>query len=383
MAKQDPEAKMGSDEFSRIFDEYRAKIQDITRKTEKSLDTEVNTARQSPEDKLDEIVVARAAAASSHVQIESQPPVPESAKIIAEANRKAKEIIEEAEESVKKEAKKKTRAEVEKILEKARKEAEDTISRARQNIDKEKEDFYGSSKQQAEAIMKELTERCRQETNEQSALVMAEAREKAGKMMADMLAGSAQINRMVTEIIDRARVSFNQFETNVRTDTEELMRAIGETQKVLQQITAPPDEVETKPAETSGSRIPLFFQNKNRENKENKENKEIITIPTLAIRILGEKSNGRNGSQPLFRGQVEMKSISESFDYQYLKNLKKYLVHIPNIKYLQESASEKELSVLFDIQEPLPLLEILNAMPQVEKVVAEEQGISLVFKENK
>jgi ABC-type cobalamin/Fe3+-siderophores transport system ATPase subunit len=52
---------------------------------------------------------------------------------------------------------------------------------------------------------------------------------------------------------------------------------------------------------------------------------EIPTSPTLAVRLIGEKSNGKNNTSVLFTGQMEMKSISASFDYQYLKKLKQRL----------------------------------------------------------
>jgi hypothetical protein len=78
---------------------------------------------------------------------------------------------------------------------------------------------------------------------------------------------------------------------------------------------------------------------------------------------------------------MEMKSISAEFDYQYLKGMKKYLVHIPNIKYLQEYASEKEMSVVFDVLEPLPVLDILSNIPLVDEVITRaEDDICLIFK---
>jgi hypothetical protein len=57
-----------------------------------------------------------------------------------------------------------------------------------------------------------------------------------------------------------------------------------------------------------------------------------------------------------------------------------YLVHIPGIKYVQENASEKEMSVVFDVKEPLPLIDILKDIPLVEKVIEEGNGASLVLK---
>jgi hypothetical protein len=81
----------------------------------------------------------------------------------------------------------------------------------------------------------------------------------------------------------------------------------------------------------------------------------------------------------MFSGKVEMKSVT-SFEYRQLKNLVNYLVHVPGIKYVQENASEKEMSILFDVKEPMPLVDILRDIPLVDKVIAEPGGASLVLK---
>src|SRR3972149_9773974 len=109
MSKSDADAKISSDEFSRIFDEYRAKIQEITRKTDKS----VSPAGKSPggagdsiSEKLEEIVVSRFPETSARPTHLTEHPAPESAAIINKARHEAQQIIEEAEESARREAKK-------------------------------------------------------------------------------------------------------------------------------------------------------------------------------------------------------------------------------------------------------------------------------------
>lgn len=366
MAKSDSNAKIKTDEFTRIFDEYRSKIEDITRKTEKnarSVDETPDTTADSVEEKLEEIVVSRPQSYPAQTHLETERPARESADIINEARWEAQRIIDEAEESARKEARKRTKSQIDKILGKAQKTADDIISHARQAAEKEKNEIIAASKRQAEYFIKEITEKCRQETQVQSSQIISEARQKASKMMADIITSSTEISQLVMEIVDKAKASINKFETQMRTDTDELVRAITETQNTLNQITSTArDEEEIRP-------VPLPSKNK-----------EEYTNPTLAVRLMGEKSNGKNGNQSLFSGQVEMRSVSSSFDYQYLKNLKKYLVHIPSIKYLQESASEKETSVLFEVSEPVPLLDILSNIPLVEKVTTEADDIYIVFK---
>jgi vacuolar-type H+-ATPase subunit H len=365
MGKSDSNADVKTDEFTKIFDEYRARIDEITKKTEKTLlfpnevaDTNSNNIEQN----MEEITVSRIH--DTVTQAAEKQPDQESSYIISEARRKAEQIIEEAEENARKEAKKRTKSQVEKLLKKTQKEAEDIISQARQMAEQERNDIISLSKNQAEVIIKEITEKCRQQTETQSSQIIAEAREKADKMMSEITSGGTEISRLASEMLDHARTSVNDLETKMRTESEALLKAISDTQNTLDQILA----TSRKTPEIQ----PAVIASKN--TKEEYEN------PTLAVRLLGEQSNGHNGSQPLFRGQVEMKSVSASFDYQYLKNLKKYLIHIPSIKYLQESASEKETSVLFEIQEPLPLLDILGNIPMVEEITTEDDSICVVFK---
>ena len=100
--------------------------------------------------------------------------------------------------------------------------------------------------------------------------------------------------------------------------------------------------------------------------------------PTLSIHLLDNNHNGDNNG--LFHGKIEVKSVSAAFDYTYLKNLKKYLMHFPTVKYLQESASEKAVTMIFDITEPLPLIAVLHDMPLIQEVVFEtDDNIWLIF----
>jgi hypothetical protein len=191
---------------------------------------------------------------------------------------------------------------------------------------------------------------------------MAEAQEKAGKMLADISVSTRQVGQFITEIVTKAKKTINEMETNLQTEAAELTRIVIETQARLEEVGKTAREEKPVPAPPRQT---------------------VVTAnnPALAVRLIGETTAGNNGNGVLFSGQMEMKSVSASFDYQYLKKLKKYLVHIPNIKYLQEYASEKEMSVVFDVLEPLPLLDILSNIPMVDEVITRaDDEICLVFK---
>jgi F0F1-type ATP synthase membrane subunit b/b' len=396
MAKTQTDTHPTSDEFSRIFSEYRARIDEISRRTEKRLKS-LNVDQEEVAEALGEILIEDLPEGPPHPPAEvrpeereeekeeeeaqptpedtrphlfvespepEKPPIPESAAIIREARQKAKRIIEEAEQKVKKEAKKKTQSQVDKLLEKAGKEAEDIVAAARELAEREKSDIIAISRQEAEQVITEITEKCRQESRSQSSETIAQARRKAQKIMADVIESGTEINRLIADIIERAEKTVAEFESRLREETGDLARIITETREKLDQVTAAAREEEARSA------APAL-------NGPN----EIIDSPTLAVRFLGERSNGTDGTSALFQGQVEIKS-SSAIDYQYLKSLKKHLVSIPALKYLQEYASEKEMSVLFDIREPLPLLDLLRQVPLVEEVLpGVEDDFSIIFKD--
>ena len=288
--------------------------------------------------------------------------VKESEAIIKEAKRKAHQIIAEAEESIKKEARKKTQSQEDKIIGKAQKEAEDIINRAAQAVDRERTEAISMLKQESEQVIKEITEKCRRESHEQSAQIITETREKAVKMITGIITSSTEIGLQLDEIINRAKKTIAEFEIKLQADTGALSKAISETQSKLLQITMVPGPEELKPEPPD----------KDRESDRNS---------TLVVHLQSDKSHGQYSTSGLYSGQLEMRSASSSFNPQYLKNLKKYLVQIPGVKYLQESASEREISMLFDIQEPLPLLDILHNIPLIDEVVAEtDDDICLIFK---
>ncbi len=382
MGKTQNESTTNTDEFTRIFDEYRAKIDEITRKTEKNLQQiHVGMDIISEPDDIEDIdiqteeeMAPEPVATTPEVQPEPiskpveviWPSNKESVEIIKQAKRKAQELISQAEASIKKEAKQRTRAQVEKLLSKAKKEAEYIIVQARDAAEELRSEAIANSRQEVEQALSEITEKCRQDARVQSSRIVAEAREKADKMMAEITASSTEINRHITDIVNRARNTISEFEERLQEDTGELAKAIMETQKKLEEATMIEPEPERAPVPEPSVKTRGAFNN-----------------PILEVRLIDENSKGNNGYLGLYSGQMEMRTTSATFDYQYMKKLKKYLVGLPGIKYLQESASEKEMSVLFNIEEPLPLLDILREVPLVEKVVtgsADDNDISLVFK---
>jgi F0F1-type ATP synthase membrane subunit b/b' len=364
MAKSETKTPTPKDEFSRIFDEYRAKIEEISRKTRGEAEADAADGAVSDDSENLEVTISRlqpkriikSADLISLADMEAE-------ETILAAKRRAQQIIDEAEEKTKKEAGKKTQSQVEKIINKAKKESEEIIAQAREATEKESNEIVAAAKQETEQLIREITEKCRRDTQEQSNRAIDRVRGKADQMMTEIIVCCQGISLMANEIVTRARQTIDEFEVKLQNDIRDLAKAIAEAQQKLQEYNTI--------AHKEKNEVGLVPVNKILEPPE---------APKLSVRVLGTKSNGHDDTQPLFSGQVEMKSISSTFDYEYLKNLKRYLVHIPNINYVQEYASEKEISIVFELTEPMPLLEILRNIPMVDEVNADDDDIRIIFK---
>jgi vacuolar-type H+-ATPase subunit H len=373
MAKRQTDTQLKNDQFTKIFDEYRAKIEEITKKTSEKNVKPFNADSQyiidADIDNQEDIVAEKQAKADSYrAQVEWEANKA-AAEIINEAKLQARQLLIEAEETIKKEAKKKTQTQIDKILEKSRKDAEELLVRARQASENERTEIIAASRQEIEQLIKEITEKCRTDTNEQSSQILLEAQEKAKNMITEVVSSSTEINKTVMGIMNKAKNTITEFESELQKEFTELSEAISEAQTALEKVTT--GVFERGEADVASIKAP----------SDEDEDMELDENTVLSVRLMGEKSNGQNGSSPLFTGQVELKSVS-SFEYRQLKDLMNYMANIPGIKYVQENATEKEMSVLFKVKEPLPLIDIFNDIPLIDEVIEENNGMSLVLKNN-
>jgi len=100
----------------------------------------------------------------------------------------------------------------------------------------------------------------------------------------------------------------------------------------------------------------------------------------LSVELIAEKYDEENGFNDYFSGQMELKTLSASFDYRQIMKLRNHLLQSPSIKCITECASEKEMTVLFEVKEPLPLLDILSNIPSVDRLIAQDDGVNLILK---
>jgi vacuolar-type H+-ATPase subunit H len=355
-----------SDEFTQIFDEYRNKIDEIVRKKHelsRQLADEESTNIVSQAWKKAEEIISKSQQDSQKIREEiEQQAHKEASKIIDEAKIQAQQIDIKIEERAKKEAKNKTKSEVDKIIAKAKEESERIISNARQAAENERSKIIDSSKQEAEQIMNDITKKHREETQAQSLQVVNEAQNKAAKMIANVVTSSAEISKLFMEIINKTKTIVDGFENELNTEFNELTKVINEAKKNLEQSMNEAIEV------SEANLAPLDINNE-----------ELNNNTVLSVQLISEKYGEEIGLNTYFSGQMELKTLSPSFDYRQITQLRDYLLQFSGINCVTECASEKEMIVLLEVREPLLLLDILNKIPSVDRLITQDDGFNLIL----
>lgn len=355
-----------SDEFSQIFDEYRAKIDEIVRRKNelsRQLADEESTNIVSHAWKKAEEIISKSQQDSQKIREEiEQQANKEASKIIDGAKIKSQQVIDQVEERAKKEAKNKTKSEVDKIIAKAKEESERIIANARQAAEKERSEIIDGSKQEADKVINDITRKYREETQAQSLQVVNEAQKKAAKMIANVVTSSAEISKLFMEIIQKTKNIVEGFENELNTEFNELTKVINEAKRNLEQSMNEAIEV----SETNLAPADIDDEESNNNT-------------VLSVQLIPEKYNEEIDMNTYFSGQMELKTLSPSFDYRQITQLRDYLLQFSGINCVTECASEKEMIVLLQVREPLLLLDILNNIPSVDRLITQDDGFNLIL----
>lgn len=353
-----------TDELARTIDEYRSKVDEIVRKEKERLrqliDKESNHIISGAWQKAEEIIAESQQKAQKIREETENQARKEASEIVDGAQRSAQLTINEAEERTRKEAKNRTKSETEKIISKAKEMSNDIISHARQAAEKEANDIINKARKEATHLLNDETEKCRADAQTQSEQFISKARKKAERAIDDIAANSMETNKMIMEIMHQTETIIDKFKNELQIELGEATKVIAVAKNKLEQTVAEIDE--------KGETIEVI------PNTNEALNKNAV----LSIELKGEKQKGGNGSKPLFKGQLELRTMS-SYDYLQIKKLRNFLVNVPNIKYAGEYTSEEEAMIVFKVEEPLPLVDILSSFPLVEKVVDREDHVELVL----
>lgn len=296
----------------------------------------------------------------------------EASNIIENANQEAQKIIRQAEETSKKEAKNRIKEQVEELIAEAREEAEKIIATARQgaqdiiaNVDKDKQkqisEAMESTKRETNLLGIALIEQYKTQAKMNSEKIRVQAEKNAHELMNQFIAVSKEINTSILKSMNNTGNSMTRLKDEISQEISELTKNMAEAEKKFQEIADGHINVqETEEDETQDT------ENENTSNY-------------IYVVLKDKKNKTKTGENGHYSGDIELKTTAD-FDGTRIKNLKKYFNQIPKVKYSGEISSEEGTQISYSFKEPLPLLEILQNAPNVDRVVEEEENLKLTFR---
>ncbi len=360
--------------------------------------------------------------------------------ILSQARQQSEKMINLAEETIRKEAREKTRKEVESILRNTRDEAakssQNILQSAREQatamITNAKQEAVSTSLQITEAANKQAEEvkssanQMRQKAAEELVLVqkrtteavdnaISECREKA-LSLAEIEAGAlitkakeeAQkeyqrlIDIALTEAKSKAAIERESLLQLARTEAESILdqakskvRSQMENSKILMQEiqakldklvssaaieTVKPTTVETPPLKAAVQNIPKISEVKLTVT-EKTEQPPIVQVNAV-IPETQNKINTLFGQETgqVYKGKLKV-DIAPPADSEQINDMERQLLQNDNLRILAKGGAEDGSAWLeLEISQPLPLLSILRKIPCVKEVVGAKSYIIVALK---
>ncbi len=268
--------------------------------------------------------------------------------ILADARQEAKETVRRTEEDLNRQLKEKTRERKEKILAEAKQEAENIVAEARKTAEEE-------GRRIVEMLQQETQKKLEQETANFQTYAQAQAdeiRRDTEKRAAGLLKGidddSRHFNTLLTDSIKKYEDILARLKEEVQAETGEMAKHVTATRRDIEKkLTS--YNAEDEPGNTS----------------------LVVKSPTSSSLwvTLGEPMD--DAGLNLYKGRLDLKTLSV-VDHRKVRSLKAFLTRVQNIKYIGESSNEEGTVLNFEITEPMPLMEILDNIPDV--ITSEQSG---------
>lgn len=359
------------DELGRVVEEYRSRIDELLRKEKERqrqlADEKTSYIITSAEERAQSVIAEsqrRARQIAAEIEQKAQK---EADRLLAEARFKAEQTIREADERIKKGAKEKARKELENIIKKTKEEANSILEFARRESEKESNNIIARAKLEAEHLKSKTVDDARKEAQAEADKMVAESRLKAEKTADNTIERLKEMNNILNESILKVDTFVSRFRREVQAELEEVSRAVAESSKKLAEVIAVDMEERGngKKTETEG-RLAV--------NGNGKSKVIGAVVDIRADRIINE-DGGR-----LFKGRMEL-TVVPPYNSAQIKKLVDSIVQVPTIRRAGEYGSEEEgAKVIFDINEPVPLLNVLGKIPIVISAVDEGESIKLMLK---
>jgi vacuolar-type H+-ATPase subunit H len=296
----------------------------------------------------------------------------EALKITETANQEAQRIVAQAEENAKKDAKNRMKSEAEKIIVKAREESDSIISGARQEAtkiisngkketDQQALNTIDKLKKEADSLIKNEIEKCSAEARTQSNQIRLAAKNDAEKLINNIIKNSTQVHVLIEESMKNTEEIMAKASNDVQTELNNLATRIIEIKKKLDIITDS-----------------FVQENTSAENAVRKSG-NLNTSDSFWLTLKGKRSGTGTGENGYYKGEIELKALSP-FNPDQIKIVKKMFTQIPSVKYLGEFSSEEGIQMSYDLQEKLPLVDILKKMLTIENIEKEGDNLKLSFR---
>jgi F0F1-type ATP synthase membrane subunit b/b' len=348
--------ELAQEQAKQIIDDAWQKAEEIIRESQKKAEKIISDSI----DKGEKIVSdSRQNAVRTGNEIEQQANQTGS-RIVEKARLTAQQIVQEAEEKIKREAKDTMKSQREKVLAKAKDEADSIIAEAKSDAEKKSNAIIERLKKEAQQNLEEEMVKFRADAQAQLVQIRLEAEKKAAHLIDEIANDSNEINEMIIDNIKKSETILGKFKNELQAEVADLTNNTTKARQTLEQkITRYSHMCEE---ETTGQEI------SGRPNGNT----------ALWVTLKGEQLQKKDNVNYLFKGEIEMKSLSK-FDYLKIRKLKGFMIQVPNIKYLGEFSNDEGIVLSFKMNEPLPLIDVLSNMPSVKKVETQGDNIKLIL----
>lgn len=239
-----------------------------------------------------------------------------------------------------------------KILDNARQEAEKTIAKAKEEASVESERIIAVAKEKAAEIIRESRKEA-VKAQQESARIINET-------------------RLLTQVSQNVELIIAEKESNIKTKLERLSTIIAEAESTLQSLDKTQLKEEIIPIrETEGTVAPK------------------VSLPEKAEPVILSIADKRgtairnNEETRLFKGHLKLEII-RPFDQERLTGVPEWLVKMSGMKVTSTGCyarANRWISMyVIDLDQPMPLLEIFNAMPLVKEATEHRGSIVITLK---
>ena len=331
-------------------DGLKSIVEDFTQRICQSVENDRNKLRELAEKESASIITKAQQEADNIIAKAKKKADSEVEKILAEAKQKAIKTVNEADKRVKDEAKQKTKREQERIIQVAKKEAETLVTKARQMAENEAKRIVAESRKEADRQMKKLIAEAESEAKRKvesdADQVLAEARDKAQKLIAETK------NKVHAVLAESGRIVMESYQA-----LEQTIEAV---------------EKEFKEAEYQDEVIAVATYSR--------QGSEESTSPNIESHT--DKSPAEEEDGQILKGRLKFR-FPQSGDINRIRHLQKQLLSTPHLKLIASGASVDEgYWIEAELGEPIPIIKILKGIPLVKETVLHKNTIDIAIGSN-